>query len=86
MNDEQIEALAERCGARWDGSRWLIEDADFLPMLRTVADAENARLRDAIEKAADDIESWGAYASDYFKEKHNLQRDIEAARAALGES
>lgn len=48
--------------------------------------AENAKLRVALGRAADDIESWGAYASEYFQKRWNLQRDIEAARAALGES
>lgn len=48
--------------------------------------SENARLRVALGRAADDIESWGAYASSYFQEKWNLQADIYAARAALGES
>ena len=47
--------------------------------------SENARLRVALGRAADDIESWGAYASSYFQEKWNLQADIYAARAALGE-
>ena len=46
---------------------------------------ENARLRVALGRAADDIESWGAYASSYFQEKWNLQADIDAARSALGE-
>lgn len=48
-------------------------------------EAENARLRVALGRAADDIESWGAYASSYFQEKWNLQADIDAARSALGE-
>jgi hypothetical protein len=46
-------------------------------------EAENKRLREALENAADDLEHWGAYASDYFKKKWNLQGDIDAARAAL---
>ena len=46
--------------------------------------SENARLRVALGRAADDIESWGAYASSYFQEKWNLQADIYAARDALG--
>ena len=48
--------------------------------------SENARLRVALGRAADDIESWGAYASSYFQEKWNLQADIYAARDALGDS
>jgi hypothetical protein len=54
------------------------------------AEDENARLRervrvleDALREAADDIEEWGSYASDYFIKKWNLQGDIDSARAAL---
>lgn len=32
---------------------------------------------DALDEAADDIAGWGAYASDYFQEKHNLKKDVE---------
>ena len=46
---------------------------------------ENERLREALREAADGIESWGAYASDYFKEKWDLAGDIARARRALEE-
>ena len=29
-----------------------------------------------LEEAAEDIASWGAYASDYFQEKHDLHGDV----------
>lgn len=59
--------------------------------------AERDAARDALSKAADDlaeaavdIDSWGAYASGYFQEKHDLQGCVadyakrsEQARAAL---
>ncbi|MGL4651467.1 MAG: hypothetical protein ACRC1H_18825 [Caldilineaceae bacterium] len=45
----------------------------------------NERLRAALREAADSIESWGAYASDYFRQKHDLAGDVARARAALGE-
>ena len=35
-------------------------------------------------EAADDIESWGAYTDDYYKEKWNLQADIDKYRKAGG--
>ena len=46
----------------------------------------NRRLRDALAEAADEIAHWGAYASDYYQKKHDLQACIDAARAALGET
>ena len=46
-------------------------------------EAENARLRKALEEAADDIESWGSYAAEYYQKKWNLQGCIDAARKAL---
>jgi len=29
-----------------------------------------------LEEAAEDVESWGAYASVYFQEKHDLHGDV----------
>lgn len=44
---------------------------------------ENEQLRYALERAAEDIESWGQYADVYFQEKWDLAGDIAAARNAL---
>ena len=63
----------------------------------TALEAKAATLRAALEaaandllSAADDVESWGAYASEYFQRRHNLPREIahiqecaECARKAL---
>jgi hypothetical protein len=35
------------------------------------------------KQAIEAVESWGEYASDYFKEKHNLAGDIEQMQAEL---
>lgn len=40
-------------------------------------------LEDALRKACDDMEVWGLYAPEYFREKHDFVGDVEAARAAL---
>lgn len=40
-------------------------------------------LVEALEEARDLVESWSAYASDYFKEKHNLARDLERLDAVI---
>jgi predicted Zn-dependent protease len=43
----------------------------------------NQELLHALKDANDAIEHWGAYASDYFQQKWDLQSDINAARAAI---
>jgi hypothetical protein len=43
--------------------------------------AEVEHLRHVILAAADDIEWWGTYASDYFQEKWDLKGDIARYRA-----
>ena len=47
--------------------------------------AERERLRAALRDAAECVESWGAYADDYFAAKHDLAGDVARLRAALGE-
>lgn len=34
LSDEQIEALLQRCGGKWNGDYWVIEDADLHPFVR----------------------------------------------------
>jgi hypothetical protein len=51
---------------------------------RDAALAEVTRLRAALLEAADDVQSWGAYAGEYFQEKWDLAGDIARIRAALG--
>lgn len=36
MTDEQIESAFQKCGGKWDGDRWVIEDADLHPFARTL--------------------------------------------------
>lgn len=43
-------------------------------------DAE--QLRTLLVEASETIEEWGAYADDYFKEKHGLARDVAYYRDA----
>lgn len=42
---------------------------------------ERDRLREALEEAADDIASWGAYASEYFQKKRKLDECVARYRA-----
>ena len=48
-------------------------------------EADNARLREALREALDDVADWGSYASPYFQAKHDLQGDIDKYKAALAE-
>ena len=50
----------------------------------TKLEAENERLRGLLGEAADDIEHWGGYASEYFKDKWHLDDDIKKYREAAG--
>ena len=50
---------------------------------RDEARRENERLRERLGIAIEDIASWGAYADDYFKEKHDLAGCLAEHRAAL---
>ena len=43
----------------------------------------NQELLSALKKAADDLEYWGGYVSDYFQEKHAFWSDVEAAHDAI---
>ena len=49
MSDEEVEAAARKCGGRWDGSRWVFEDADLHPFARTLLAAERERCATTLE-------------------------------------
>jgi len=44
--------------------------------------AECEGLRESLTHAADEVESWGAYASDYFQQKHDLAGTVLKIREA----
>jgi hypothetical protein len=52
---------------------------DDMDMLR----AEIERLRDGLEGAIECVESWAAYAPDYFKTKHDLAGELQRLRKLL---
>ena len=44
--------------------------------------AENEALRKLLAEAAEDIEDWGSYASEYFQNKHDLSGNVKKYREA----
>ena len=50
---------------------------------RDEARAEVERKDAALREARENMEAWAAYASDYFKEKHDLEGDLAKIDAAL---
>ena len=44
---------------------------------------QNQALREALKDATDEIESWGAYASEYFQAKHDLAGNVAKFRAII---
>lgn len=77
-------AEAERDAAIESGAEQLVLVAELRDQL-DAARAEVARLREVVADAVECVEAWAAYASDYFKEKHDLAGDIARLRAALAE-
>ena len=78
MSDQQ-EALIRLSTCR----QMILDAVDLKDGAIAARDAEIARLREALEDAIESIEGWGAYASEYFKDKHDLAGDLARARAAL---
>lgn len=77
MSDIDHEAAKElantyKCGDNGNLSRAYLDHAARVEAL-------SALCKEAIES----VESWGEYASDYFKKKHNLAGDIEQMQAEL---
>ena len=51
MTDLEIEQAVTRAGGKWDGSRWVFEDADLHPFARTLLAAERERCARVCESA-----------------------------------
>jgi hypothetical protein len=54
---------------------------------RTIANLQRelSAARQLLAEAVDDIDDWASYASDYFREKHDLAGALARYRAALAE-
>ena len=62
-----------------NGTNYVQEAADAIERLTAERDA----LRKMLLEAADEIESWGSYASDYFQNKHDLRGTVKRVRDAV---
>lgn len=77
-------------------SRWMIANDIDMRMSKEMIDpavggaeitalrAEIERLRAALRRAREDLEAWSGYASEYFREKHDLNGDLAAIDTTLG--
>lgn len=63
----------------------LRKELDTLRTANQRLEGEVARLKAALDEAAQDIAEWGAYASDYFQEKHGLDGCIAKYAALAGD-
>lgn len=62
-----------------------VEHEDHLSAI-AAKDAEINRLRLALEEARGMVAHWGAYASEYFQDKHDLPGDLGELDAVLAEA
>ena len=78
--DPQQMYYADADGSFFDGegSECVVPAPDFD---RVAADLRRAR--EALADAIECVESWAAYVSPYFQEKHDLAGDLARLRAAL---
>lgn len=54
LTDDEIQTAFIKCGGKWDGDRWVIEDADFYPFARTIEHPELSTLR----AISDEYNAW----------------------------
>jgi hypothetical protein len=54
LTDEEIEAKFKKCGGKWDGDQWMIEDADLHPFVRSIESPDMNVLREV----ADEYNAW----------------------------
>jgi hypothetical protein len=71
---------------RMEAQSWKV-DADVLSMREEIEQQryEIERLRALVNEAVEEVVGWGAYASDYFQRKRQLQDIITSLRARIME-
>lgn len=78
--DERMAAEIERDAAEIKGERLAHAYLDLHAQL-AAKDRRIAALEAALGEAVESIEDWAGYAPDYFKDKHDLQGDIDRLTA-----
>lgn len=81
---ETLLANAANVNAERDTNAMLIDALEAAEAERDQLRAEVATLRTLLTEAAEDIADWGAYAGEYFQQKHDLAGCVARYRAALG--
>jgi len=81
-----FEAQAREIAAVEDSRRIAQDTLEMLKARAEKAEACVARLTEALREARIMVASWGAYANDYFKDKHDLAGGLAEIDAALAEA
>lgn len=76
---------ADSVRASWRLIRGYREQIAVLEAANAADKALIAELTEALKSAREMVADWGAYASEYFREKHGLDRDIAELDAALAQ-
>lgn len=79
------ESLTVQCWVTKAG-QFSFEPQDERYWTRMVPAPVNQALLEALKEAVEDIEAWAGYASDYFRNKHDLQGTLEKHRAAIAQA
>lgn len=75
MTPERADELAVRIRADYALSR-VAAEAIKQAILQACAE-QRQEYADLMGEAADDVAGWGAYAGEYFQEKHRLEEDVK---------
>ena len=76
---EEVRRLQER--NNYVEERWYASNREIARLT-----AKAAGLREALTDARELVELWGAYAPEYFQDKHDLKGDLERIDAALADA
>lgn len=81
---EEVGAYSVQCATTGElaPSKALVDSVDAIDAALTAQAAEIDRLRALLQEAADEVQDWGSYASEYMQTKHDLAGAVAKLRAA----